>query len=190
MSTISQRGANFAAFRVDLLTLGLVLRWLFLLVESRSCYSIDVGVKYAAEALILAALAFGCTDYDIGRPCPELAAAAPALDGNRTETQEIVAQDLTFPCDELICVATAGRSGYCSKKCLSDTSCPDGFTCRVVQPVGPFAGEQFCVWKTCSQRSDCGDEHDFCCEEVVGGSPNPNQPLLLCDFSEDGKCGS
>ena len=138
-----------------------------------------------AGLVVLAAAA--CERNDIGEACPKLLAGADpgSAAGTRVETQEVVQQDVTFPCDELICIATDGRSGYCSKRCREDVGCPNGFECRTVQSIGPFAGEKFCAWKHCNTRSDCGSKDEFCC--VPAPSPEAGQELKLCDF-KDGKC--
>ena len=51
--------------------------------------------------------------------------------------------------------------------------------------VGDLAGDKFCAWKRCSERTDCGPKEDFCC--VLAPSPETGQELKLCDFKE-GKC--
>ena len=111
-------------------------------------------------------------------------------DPTLSNTQEVVGQDASFPCEQLICVASGGRGGYCSGKCLDDAGCPAGFECSVVQTLGTFANIKYCVWKQCTKRQDCGggnQSQDFCCDAVVGG--NPNQEYRLCNFSKNGKCG-
>jgi hypothetical protein len=154
-----------------------------------ACYPKEVG---RTQLLILAVLALvaGCEKHDVGKPCPQLLAGEdPSTPGedNQTITHEVIEQNLGFPCEELICVATAGREGYCTKKCRQDAGCPDGFECREVQPVGDFAGEKFCVWKVCESRGDCGNKEDFCCVPVTGADPTVE--VTYCDFAnEDGEC--
>lgn len=141
----------------------------------------------AVPLLFCAATIVGCSAHDIGKECPQLLGDAdPADPGEgRTETAEVIAYDVTFPCEEMICIATAGRAGYCSKHCREDAGCPDGFECREIQPVGEFAGRKYCAWKPCESRGDCGD--DFCCVGVAGSDPVTDRKY--CDFAEDGKCG-
>jgi hypothetical protein len=143
------------------------------------------------SCLALSCLALvACNKSDVGQDCPELLgeeASANVPDASRTETAEVVAQDVTFPCDELLCVATAGRSGYCSKKCREDSGCPSGFVCREVQPVGVFAKEKFCVWAPCTKAKDCGDTKEFCCLPMQGA--DPGQSPTYCAFANNGKCG-
>ena len=136
---------------------------------------------------LLALGGFACESNDIGKPCPQLLGDADpgSAAGRRVETQEVVQQDVTFPCDELICIATDGRSGYCSKRCREDAGCPTGFECRTVQSIGPFASDKFCAWKKCQSVSNCGSKDQFCC--VTAPSPEAGQELKLCDFKE-GKC--
>ena len=130
----------------------------------------------------------GCSSSDVGQACPELLGTTdPATVGDgRTETAEVVAYDPLFPCDSLICVASAGRSGYCSRACREDSSCPTGFECRVIQPVGTFANQMFCAWKPCDMTADCGSKKDFCCRPVIGS--DPVQPKKYCDFARGDTC--
>jgi hypothetical protein len=107
----------------------------------------------------------------------------------RRETPEIVEQNPSFDCEEMVCIATDGLPGYCSKRCREDAGCPDGFGCREVQQIGPFAGEKFCAWKECSRRADCGKKEDFCCVTVQSSDPIIAElAIRICAFSKDGKC--
>ena len=125
-----------------------------------------------------------CETHDLGKDCRALLGDADPADGGgtRVETAEVVAYDATFPCDELICVATDGRPGYCSKKCREDAGCPAGFECRVVQPMGSLANEKYCVWRRCETSAGCGDPEGFCC--VPADSAEVGDKLKLCDFRE------
>jgi hypothetical protein len=148
------------------------------------------GIRRELCLVLFGLLSLGglaCERHDIGRDCPRLLEGSDpgGAAGTRVETQEVVQQDVTFPCDELICIASDGRPGYCSKRCREDAGCPNGFECRTVQSIGPFAGEKFCAWKRCDARTDCGPKEDFCC--VLAPSPEAGQELKLCDFKE-GKC--
>jgi hypothetical protein len=129
-----------------------------------------------------------CSGSDVGQPCPELLGTTdPATIGDgRTETAEVVAYDPLFRCDSLICVASAGRSGYCSRACRTNGACPGGFECRVIQPVGSFANEMFCAWKQCDKTADCGSKKEFCCRPVIGS--DPVQPKKYCDFARGDTC--
>ncbi len=133
-----------------------------------------------------AAIAAACEEHDIGKPCPELLGDTnPAIEGTtRLETSEVVAQNAIFPCENLICIATDGRPGYCSTKCRSNAGCPDGFTCRTVQEIGPFAQDMFCTWRHCTTASDCGRRDDFCC---VAAPSSEVDDVKLCDF-KNGSC--
>lgn len=141
-----------------------------------------------ALALVSLVAIAACTKHDLGQDCPELDATGGGAtdDATRTETDEVVEQNPAFPCDELVCIATDGKAGYCSKKCRSDAGCPEGFECRTVQDIGPFAEEKFCAWKRCTSRRDCGNPDDFCCTAVPNA--RPDEELKLCEFSNDGKC--
>ncbi len=152
------------------------------------------GIQYTAvlAALFsLALLAGGCDRTDIGEDCPGLLGDTPpaiTTQDGETVTQEVVAQDVSFPCDNLLCIASQGIAGYCSKKCLGDGACPSGFSCRAIQAKGDeFGGQLFCAWKTCKKRSDCGKTENFCCEEVLNA--DPVETLKLCRYSNEGKCG-
>lgn len=147
-----------------------------------------MSLRPALLLLAWAAVLFACDNNDIGKDCPELLADADPTEpeGGRTVTEEVVGHDAGFPCRELICIATAGRSGYCSKRCREDAGCPDGFECREIQPVGLFAGEKYCAWKPCEKRSDCGNVEDFCCIAVPAADPLGDRKY--CDFAVDGKC--
>lgn len=133
-------------------------------------------------------IAAGCDANDIGKDCPDLLGdqSPGGAAGTRVETEEVVEQDVTFPCDELICIATDGRSGYCSKRCRENAGCPAGFECRVIQKIGPFAGEMFCAWKRCATSADCGSKKEFCC--VAAPSPVAGEELKLCDFKGNDTC--
>lgn len=139
---------------------------------------------------LLAAGLTACPSNDIGKPCPQLKLDAPALqtDGHRATTQEVVAQDPDYPCDQLVCIATLGHDSYCSKPCDHNNDCPTGFDCRVIQDVGPFAGRKFCAFARCSTADDCGSSDDFCCASDQGA--DPNQELGLCSFSDSTWCTS
>ncbi|MEZ4272645.1 MAG: hypothetical protein R3C68_14810 [Myxococcota bacterium] len=125
-----------------------------------------------------------CDSHDLGQPCPQLLQGVDASDneGMRSETQEVVGQDLTYPCEELLCVASGGKTGYCSKKCRGDSGCPTGFECKAIHSTGEMAGQTFCVWKTCESAADCGSSKKFCCNQVSEVAPK------LCEFS-NGQCG-
>ena len=130
----------------------------------------------------------GCAKSDVGQACPELLGTtdpATVTDG-LSETEEVVAYDPLFPCDSLICVASVGRTGYCSRACNDNSSCPSGFECRVIQPVGTFANQMFCAWKPCDKTADCGSKKDFCCRPVIGS--DPVQPKKYCDFARGDTC--
>lgn len=146
-----------------------------------------MGAKLASATVLISVLG-ACETHDIGQPCPQLLRGQDAASstGNRAETQEVVEQNVAFPCEELICVATAGRPGYCSRKCREDAGCPDGFGCRVVQPVGPFAGQRFCAWKRCDSTKVCGNLKDFCCSPVPNSAPE--EDIKYCNFKSDGSC--
>lgn len=163
--------------------------------RARSARATDLLVRIVSLICVtLASLGTGCERPDIGKECPKLLANPPTAGGTRIETNEVVAQDFQFDCDELICVATDGRTGYCSAKCREDVGCPPGFECRQVQTIGEFANDKFCVWKRCEQPKDCGNHDDFrCCHpsvvdqcggEVEGLTLATGEDIKLCTFRE------
>jgi hypothetical protein len=138
----------------------------------------------------LAVMLLACQQNDIGAPCPQLLGGAPAVvvgdDPTVTYSENVIATGGDFePCASLTCVATQGRDGYCSTPCVDDAGCPSGFSCSVVQAIGPYAGQTFCTWKTCRTRADCGGKH-FCCEQVTQTADTPQ--FKQCAFSTDGQC--
>lgn len=136
-------------------------------------------------------LVVACSHSDVGTPCPAelvagLAPAVAAADGVTSKTGNLVAQSPLLPCADLTCVAAQGSGPYCSHKCLDDAACPTGFACRQVQPLGAFAQDRFCVFKTCSTAHSCGDVDRFCCQQVVGGTPT--QEIHLCALKTGKTC--
>ncbi|MEZ0314001.1 MAG: hypothetical protein ACAI38_19690 [Myxococcota bacterium] len=136
--------------------------------------------------LALAGFAVACNDNDIGQSCPELLTDDQrnnlvTVNGDGTATVlETYGTSVAYPCDELICVASQGRDGYCTKECRADSSCPNGFSCRSVS-AGSFA-RSLCTWKQCSKDSDCGDEGKLACRSVA--NVFPGEDFKLCDFKD------
>lgn len=159
-------------------------------------FSYDGAVAMVAKTLWVLALGFalplmGCEESDLGQACClENDETCPTLVGqddtpnnntdSHVETQEIIAQDVAFRCRSLICVASEGIPDYCSEKCSSNATCPNGFECRVIQPTGEFGGEQFCTWKSCAKASDCGElnEEKLCCNTITDS--DPQQEVKRC----------
>jgi hypothetical protein len=146
------------------------------------------AIAVVSPAVCLVALG-ACATSDIGDDCPQLLGATNPVtvspDG-RSETAEVVGYDPLFPCDSLTCVASQGKSGYCSKGCRDSSVCPSAFDCRVITPVGDFAGQEFCAWKSCTRTADCGSTTTYCCRPVPGS--DPVSPLKLCDFAHGDHC--
>lgn len=138
-------------------------------------------------ALTLSAACFSCQEHDIGQPCPQLLDGSPLgsdLPPNETQVEEIVEQNVTFDnCSSLVCIATLGDTGYCSRKCRNDAGCPAGFECRQVQTIGPFADSQFCAFKRCETDGDCGDAEKYVCRTI--DDVHPTLEVKLCRFKED-----
>lgn len=129
----------------------------------------------------------GCDSSDVGSACPELLETTDARsEDGRSETEEIVGINPRFPCDDLVCIATNGDAGYCSKKCRSDDACPSAFECRTVQAIGEFASDQFCAWRRCEEDDDCGDSDDYCCRDA--NNSDPINEVRLCGFRDSNEC--
>lgn len=156
--------------------------WLVLVLPSVMRALLTLALACAIAAL------HGCAADDIGKACPQLLGdeSAGTQSGARSVTQEVVAQDISFPCEQMVCIATAGRLGYCTKACRENAGCPAGFECREIQPFPPFAGEQFCAWKPCKTAADCGKKGLFCCREALGATVA--EKPMFCDFANNGKC--
>ena len=126
-----------------------------------------------------------CNDSDVGEPCPELLTSEQRdnlvtvnTDGT-VNVLQIYGTSATFPCEDLICVATDGRDGYCTNECQSDTGCPTGFQCKSIS--GGTYARNLCVWKTCSKDADCGDKK-LKCESVA--NVVPGEDFKLCNFKD------
>ncbi|MEE8408607.1 MAG: hypothetical protein V3T05_03285 [Myxococcota bacterium] len=126
-------------------------------------------------ALVLACVAptlVACDTDDIGTICEGMVIADPGhatTDGDvmTSRGSEIVEYNVTFPCENTVCIATLGRGGYCTRECsIRGSNCPSAFECREVLSIGPFAGETFCAWKECTFSEDCGDVDKYACTEV------------------------
>jgi hypothetical protein len=148
-----------------------------------------------ACTIALMMMGLGCETHDIGKPCYNMISLdPPKAGGTRLETQEVVEQNVEFPCNDMICVSTDGRAGYCSRKCREDAGCPAGFECRQVQQIGEFAGDKLCVWKRCERPKDCGSRDEFkCCRpddvnrcgaKIEGLRAEAGEELKLCTFRD------
>jgi hypothetical protein len=123
-------------------------------------------------ALPLLALAFGCEDKAIGRPCSVLVDAG---EGNALEN------DQALECPTRLCIKPAkdnpeltllGTKPFCTAECSDDSDCEDGqrrdpnnvddkrcsggFTCAVTFETGDLKCKKLCV-----------------CKDFVGDKPVP-----------------
>ena len=111
-------------------------------------------------ALMIAAVAIGsllagCSNDDVGRCCRAIDGAENVVIPMPVQTenglQNAIRRDPNFACDFLTCVAYQGTSAYCTKDCIDDSDCPDGFECRTVLQSDPGPSSQiqiddrFCV---------------------------------------------
>lgn len=122
-------------------------------------------------------LASGCAQDDLGQPCPMDLEGVDTGRPGATGSADLVEINTAFPCESLLCVATDGLEGYCSRECRSDVGCPSAFECAEVDEVGPFAGRKFCVWRRCQVSFECGDVQRYKCEQRQTGS--------WCTFADD-----
>ena len=97
----------------------------------------------------------GCNDDDVGQCCSLIDGADAGLipmpepvDGGSTNA---IRRDPRFNCEFLTCVAYQGSPAYCTRDCVDDSDCPDGFECRTVlqSDPGPTSeiqiDDKFCV---------------------------------------------
>ncbi len=112
-------------------------------------------VPLAAAILAIGSLLVGCSDDDVGRCCSAIDGAEDVVIPEPVVTengiQNAIRRDPQFDCEFLTCVAYQGSSAYCTKDCIDDADCPDGFECRTVLQSDPGPGSQiqiddrFCV---------------------------------------------
>jgi hypothetical protein len=131
------------------------------------------------------ALLTACETNDIGQECtgmtiPTQNGATSEGDVLRAQGSEAVEYNTTFPCSDIVCVATLGTKPYCSKECVADVNCPVAFQCRTVMDYGPFATRSYCVWRECKRDQDCGDPWTIACKEVPELSLNT--PFKVCSW--------
>jgi len=159
--------------------------------------------------------AIDCTQYPACAPLLDTSRKPPVLDMSYCPIDCI--QMPSLQCENLICVATQiegdnthingqcsadflsgtecegkGASfaciGYCSKECLSDASCPKGYTCSHMAPFGENL--------RCEDESKWGTECSDTCMPAgapLGGSETcpdsgPNAEYEKCDLREYAGC--
>ena len=105
--------------------------------------------------MVLTGALAACNDDDVGTCCS-------AIDGvenveipqpivSEDGVQSAIRRDPNFACDFLTCVAYRGSEAYCTRDCVDDNDCPDGFECLPVLQSDPGPGSQiqiddkFCV---------------------------------------------
>jgi len=145
-------------------------------------------VKFLVTVLLALGLA-ACEKDDLGVSC-----AAPTGSTGVTETNP-ADNEIDFPatvrtdgiCESYQCVSSKVRTEYCSRQCISNRNCPDGFECSQLQPVGPLKDQRFCLLnKTCRPgvAGDC-PRGRFKCRAVT--TSVPDQPEYFCDVKNDGE---
>ncbi|HUT99882.1 MAG TPA: hypothetical protein VM425_00420 [Myxococcota bacterium] len=143
-----------------------------------------------------------CQDYPTCAPLMEIGSGTPTLSNINMACPIDCIQLPSLQCTNLICVATqiegnhqnmngqcseelakgtdcndapVGCMGYCTKECMSDASCPKGYSCS---PMAPFGSTLKCddelKWDT-----ECTS---FCTE--VGASP-PGHTDVTCPSSDE-----
>lgn len=107
-----------------------------------------VGLGLRAAAVLVTFLVWGgttgCEDTDIGRCCSVLDARDEGLipqaevDANGVYIS-VMATDPAFDCEELTCLSYAGSRAYCTRECIADSNCPEGFVCAqvIMSQAGP-----------------------------------------------------
>jgi hypothetical protein len=103
--------------------------------------------------------ATACEDTTVGQCCKVLPGRdpntipQPEFDMATGEPRDVIRQDPAFDCgdDSFICVSYQASRAYCTATCLSDSTCPEGFSCRQVIESDPGPDSQlkntdkFCV---------------------------------------------
>jgi hypothetical protein len=105
----------------------------------------------AAAALLVWAIAAACSGNDLGQCCT---APDPTVlpKPDTTDAGSVVSENLAFNCESASCVSYQGSTPYCTQACISDSSCPSGFTCAQVLHAmppptdgGTMASMKYCV---------------------------------------------
>ena len=77
-----------------------------------------------------------CSDTDVGQCCRPIDGADDVQIPTPIQTdnglQNAIRRDPKFACDFLTCVAYEGSEAYCTRDCIDDGDCPDGFDCLPV----------------------------------------------------------
>ncbi len=105
--------------------------------------------------------------------CTNLICVATQIEGNHVNMNGVCSADLAkgTTCND----APVGCIGYCTKECLSDASCPKGYSCS---PMAPFGSTLQCDDET-KWDTDCTS---FCTD----AGDNPKGHLdLTCPSSSD-----
>ncbi len=124
-------------------------------------------MRWMGLALCLGLAACSTAD-DVGQTCP-LDQLPDGDDAQSADFQEIIEVNTEFPCENLVCLASNKRSGYCSRECRKDEGCPDAFECRQIGDIGPFVGRTFCAWRACQVSFECGDVKTYRCDLDTNG---------------------
>ncbi|RLB56895.1 MAG: hypothetical protein DRI34_08470 [Deltaproteobacteria bacterium] len=164
--------------------------------------------------------AIDCQAYPTCAPLQDTSSSPPTVNNAACPTDCI--QLPSLQCENLICVATqipgdvthmngscstdlaggtectdapVGCLGYCSKECLSDASCPKGYSCSHMAPFGTNLNcENEADWGTsCTTTSACveagasptGNPEDKCPSSVAG---DPNYDYSVCEQGNFARC--
>jgi len=126
--------------------------------------------------------------------CENLICVATQIEGEHKHMNGQCTEDLTAG-TECSGDAELGCMGYCTKECLSDASCPKGYSCS---PMAPFGSTLNCELEkdwgesctaTCTKAGDTPDAHpdlDPPCPSSVEG--DANYDYGLCDDSRYSSC--
>jgi hypothetical protein len=125
--------------------------------------------------------------------CENLICVATQVEGNSVNMNGHCDTELaksTVGCPN----APLGCMGYCTKECLSDASCPKGYSCS---PMAPFGSTLQCddeaKWQTdctanCVENGVKPDGTDVTCPSSVEG--DPSYDYGVCDQDDYAKCCS
>jgi hypothetical protein len=108
------------------------------------------GLLVLAPFLVWALIA-ACSSSDNGHCCSAKDPSVLPMP-DKTDAGSVVTEDLQLNCESAACVSYQGSQPYCTQSCISDDSCPSGFTCAQVlhaTPPPPIDGGpvdmKFCV---------------------------------------------
>lgn len=167
-----------------------------------------------------------CNSDDTGKACKGSTGTYPSttVQGENT-SQGLVSVSTDAVCNSFNCVTDQGLPSFCSRSCTvakaasnaktcavdsdcaapaqcdsdgicKNDDCPAGYWCKIVQPVGPYAKQPFCIQRTgCKNDYDCGSIgvntcQNLGCYDSCDGAPSAScaQPQVVCKPKSELKC--